>query len=227
MVASVGGWAQTPFAEAQRAQLDHLRTLLEQVNKRVQQLETALEIAEQRNRDQSRLILRLEAQLARQEKRDPGEQRRQRERFFALLADRLGTSSVGEVRPDRLIIPTDAVFLASPGEMGDEGEARLTPVAIALAEAVAELPTDRPWRLRVEGHTDRRPLRNHADFPSNWELSAARAVGVARLLIVHGVPERHLEAVALAATQPLSKTRSAAAYRRNRRVEIRLIFPLP
>ncbi len=227
LLASAGGWAETPFGEAQRAQLDHLRTLLEQVNKRVQQLETALETAERRNRDQSRLIERLEAELARQERRDPREQRRQGERFFALLADRLGSSSVCEVRPDRLIIPTDAVFVTSPGIMGDEGEERLAPVAKALGEVVVELPTDRPWRLRVEGHTDRRPLRNHADFPSNWELSAARAVGVARFLIRHGVPERHLEAVALAATQPLSRVRSAAAYQRNRRVEIRLIFPLP
>lgn len=227
MTASAGGWAQTSFAEAERARLDQLQALLERVNSRVQQLEAALETAERRNRDQSRLILRLESQLAAQEERDPGAQRHQRERFFALLADRLGTSPVCEVRPDRLIIPADAVFLASPGRLGAEGEERLAPIAAALSEVLSDLPTDRPWRLRVEGHTDRRLLRDRADFPSNWELSAARAVGVARFLIRHGIPEHHLEAVALAATQPLSRERNAAAYQRNRRVVIRLIFPFP
>ncbi len=222
-VAWMAAWA----AGDPQDQLDRLQAFVAQVSERVEQLQQELARAERRNAEQSKLIERLERRLAEQEKRDPGEQRRQRQRFFALLADRLKASPVYQVQADRVIVPADLVFIFSRGRLGAEGEERLAPLAEALREAVAELPGDRPWRLRVEGHTDRRPLRNNREFPTNWELSAARATEVVRYLIRKGLPEDHLEAVALAATRPLSRGRSRADYRRNRRIELHLVFPQP
>jgi chemotaxis protein MotB len=92
-----------------------------------------------------------------------------------------------------------------------------------LAEALQQLPADQPWRLRVEGHTDARPLRANRYFPTNWELSAARAVALVRYLEEFGIPAERLSAVALAATRPLDQGDNAAGHRRNRRLELHLV----
>jgi len=229
LFALVGLWWTSPRAAdaavaQEREQLARLRDFVSQVGKRVRELEKALAEAEARNRRQSEEIDRLEKQLAARQGMDPDEQERLRRRFFAALAERLSLSPVYEIRDDRVIVPADLVFVFSRAQLGAEGQSRLQPLARALRELTGELPAALPWRLRVEGHTDRRPLRSNREFPSNWELSAARATEVVRYLVHSGLPERRLEGVALAATRPLDDRRNRAAYRRNRRIELHLVF---
>ncbi len=226
----VGLWWVLPQAadaaavEQEREQLARLRDFVSQVSERVRQLEKALAEAEARNRRQSEEIDRLEKRLAARQAKDPDEHERLRRHFFAALSARLPLSPVYEIREDRVIVPADLVFVFSRAQLGAEGQSRLYPLARALRELTDELPTALPWRLRVEGHTDRRPLRSNREFPTNWELSAARATEVVRYLVHNGLPERRLEGVALAATRPLDDRRSRAAYRRNRRIELHLAF---
>jgi len=75
--------------------------------------------------------------------------------------------------------------------------------------------------LRVDGHTDRRPINTFA-FPSNWELSTARATEVVKFLIDQGVPPERLAAAGFADQQPLDPADTEAAYERNRRIELKL-----
>ena len=82
-------------------------------------------------------------------------------------------------------------------------------------------PTDLPWVLRIDGHTDRRPISTR-QFPSNWELSAARAINVGKFLIDDGVPPERIAVAGFADFQPLDDRRDEIAYRRNRRIEIKL-----
>jgi chemotaxis protein MotB len=221
-------WAPLQATDAavvqEREQLARLRDFVSRVSERVHQLEKALAEAEARNRRQSEEIDRLEKQLAARQAKAPDEQERLRRRFFAALAERLPLSPVYEIRDDRVIVPADLVFVFSRAQLGAEGQSRLQPLARALRELTGELPTTLPWRLRVEGHTDRRPLRSNREFPTNWELSAARATEMVRYLVHSGLPERRLEGVALAATRPLDDRRNRAAYRRNRRIELHLVF---
>ena len=220
LVAVSGGAADNDASQLQRLQ-DYVSEVQEQVG----QLQAALRRAEERNRLQSALIDQLERALKKHQAATPGGRQRTRKAFFARLAERLPLSPVYEVREDRILIAADPVFVFSRAMLGAEGESRLRELATALREALATLPADQPWRLRVEGHTDPRPLKGNRAFPSNWELSAARATAVLRYLIREGVPGERLEAVALAATAPLGKGKSKADYRRDRRIEIHLAFP--
>lgn len=102
-----------------------------------------------------------------------------------------------------------------------EGDASLSPAAGRVIAGIAQVLADRPWAIRVEGHTDATPIAN-SRFASNWELSAARAAVVVRRLVASGVAERRLSAVGMAANVPVSANDSVAGRTRNRRVHLLL-----
>lgn len=74
--------------------------------------------------------------------------------------------------------------------------------------------------MRVDGHTDKRPVTG--TFRSNWELSAARAIAVVQYLISKGVSPQHLVAAGFGEFQPIDTSESDDALRRNRRIELKL-----
>lgn len=207
--------------DGQQAQLQKLGDYLTEVQDQVTRLQAALETAEARNRVQSGLIDRLEASLQSREVCLPAEQEAVRRRFFSDLAARLDPSPVYQLKGDRVVIAADTVFVFSRAEIGAEGESRLKALAEALREAAKGLPEGGAWRLRVEAHSDARPLRANSRFASNWELSAARATEVLHFLARQGFPERHLLALAWAATVPAG---DKPDHRRDRRIELRLGF---
>jgi len=223
-VAAQGAAPCETLIEQSNAQLDAMRRHAESIQDSLQTLSDALLRAEQRNAEQTREIERLEAELRAQRARGPGEQARQRHEFFHALRRQLPVSSLYEVLPDRLIIANDPVFVFGKGELGAEGQDRLTPLVDTLRGLVAQLPEESAWRLRIEGHSDSRPLRSNRRFESNWELSAARAVSLLRFLVARGLPEDRLSAVGLADTQLRDPGQGSAAHRRNRRIEIHLVY---
>ena len=84
-----------------------------------------------------------------------------------------------------------------------------------------QIPSEIAWVLRVDGHTDVRPI-NSPLFKSNWELSSARAISVVQYLISLGVPAQRLVAAGFAEFQPLDTAATEDAYKRNRRIELKL-----
>ena len=90
-----------------------------------------------------------------------------------------------------------------------------------MSGLLSQIPNDLNWMLRVDGHTDRIPIRN-AQFPSNWELSTARALSVTRFLIDQGIPADRLAAAGFGEFQPLDPGQDEASRRRNRRIELKL-----
>ena len=93
---------------------------------------------------------------------------------------------------------------------------------ITIKDIAAEIPPDINWIMRVDGHTDQQPIKAGVAFASNWELSAARAITVVKLLIADGVPAEHLAATGFADNQPLDPADTPDAYAKNRRIELRL-----
>jgi chemotaxis protein MotB len=91
-----------------------------------------------------------------------------------------------------------------------------------LLDLARQFPRDLSWVLRVDGHADRSPIRGGGRFATNWELSAARAIAVAQLLIAEGLPPNRVAAAAFGDTQPLDDRDTPDAYARNRRIELRL-----
>ncbi|HID10828.1 MAG TPA: flagellar motor protein [Candidatus Latescibacteria bacterium] len=104
----------------------------------------------------------------------------------------------------------------------DLGSAELKPQAFPLLTKLAGKLKALPYRVSVEGHTDDLPIHTQR-FPSNWELSAARAASVVRFFIQQGIPKERLQAVGLADTQPRAPNTSPEDRAKNRRVVIQLL----
>jgi chemotaxis protein MotB len=90
-----------------------------------------------------------------------------------------------------------------------------------LGDLEKKIPAEIPWVLRVDGHTDVRPI-NSPQFKSNWDLSAARAISVVQYLISRGVSPQRLVAAGFGEFQPLDTGTTEEAYKRNRRIELKL-----
>ena len=111
----------------------------------------------------------------------------------------------------------------------DSGQATLQPAGDPLLEEVATLlNVDKTHPITVEGNTDNQPIAT-SQFPSNWELSTARATTVVRFLIAHSVSAGRLAAAGYAALHPVDSNASAGGRARNRRVDIVLmrLNPVP
>ena len=94
-------------------------------------------------------------------------------------------------------------------------------LALTLNDIAAKIPPEVSWILRVDGHTDRQPISTEK-FPSNWELSTARAVSVVRFLASQGIAPKRLAATGFSQYHPVDRDETAEAYQRNRRIEIKL-----
>jgi chemotaxis protein MotB len=125
----------------------------------------------------------------------------------------LDDSMVLDRAADRLVIRMKSAILFS------EGQAALTPAAERALAGLAPLLSRAPSRLRVEGHTDDLAI-NSAQFPSNWELSTARAISVTRYLEEHGIGRERLSVAGYGEFHPLAPNDGAERRALNRRVEI-------
>lgn len=122
---------------------------------------------------------------------------------------------------DRFVLQSEVFFDAGSAQLRAEGRGELDKLAGLVAEFERTIPADLAWVLRVDGHTDRRPIAT-APFPSNWELSAARAISVVQYLIARGLSPQRLVAAGFGEFQPLDPADGEDAFRRNRRIELKL-----
>ena len=122
----------------------------------------------------------------------------------------------------RHLDPHSVFFDPGQAELKPEGMPELDKVASAMREIIANIPPDIPWVLRVDGHTDKRPLSGTGKFATNWDLSAARAIAVVRYLQSQGLPPEHLLAAGFGEFQPLDLGDTEDAFKRNRRIELKL-----
>ena len=134
------------------------------------------------------------------------------------MQNRSGIQVVG----DRFVFQSEVLFPVGSAELTQAGVAQMTPLAITIKEIAAEIPADVRWLLRVDGHTDPVPVNRGGYFASNWELSAARAITVVKLLISFGVPADRLAATGFGEFQPFGPGDTLDAYARSRRIELRL-----
>ena len=184
-------------------------------------LEQALEVSEKKDKDsQSRLTdlgQRLNVALAQRVQ----ELSRYRSDFFGRLRSILGNRPDIRIVGDRFVFQSEVFFDTGQALLLPEGRAELDKLAAALIDLDKQIPSEIGWVLRVDGHTDVRPI-NSPVFKSNWELSSARAISVVQYLVSHGVPPQRLVAAGFAEFQPLDTAQTEEAYKRNRRIELKL-----
>ncbi|MDD2866971.1 peptidoglycan -binding protein [Neomegalonema sp.] len=148
---------------------------------------------------------------------------RYRSEFFgrvrAAVEGRPGVQIVG----DRFVFQSEVLFPVGSPELGAAGREEIARVAGILKEVSDALPPEVPWVLRVDGHTDSRPIAAGARYADNWELSQARALSVARFLIAEeGFPADRVAATGFGEFQPLDPANTPEAWARNRRIELKL-----
>lgn len=146
---------------------------------------------------------------------------RYRSEFFGRLKEVLGDRTDVRIVGDRFVFQSEVLFASGSAQIGDAGRSTLARFAATLVDIARQIPTDLPWILRVDGHTDITPLKGGA-FASNWELSTARAVAVVEFLVSQGVPAARLAATGFGEFQPIDPGASTAALARNRRIELKL-----
>jgi len=133
----------------------------------------------------------------------------------------LGDRSDIRIQGDRFIFQSEVLFASGSATLGEGGQQEMDKLADTLSSIMKTIPKDVDWILRVDGHTDVLPIRT-AQFPSNWDLSTARALSVVKYLISRGIPADRLAATGFGQFHPLDPNDNPDAYRRNRRIEMRL-----
>ncbi|MGN6159571.1 MAG: peptidoglycan -binding protein [Devosia sp.] len=141
--------------------------------------------------------------------------------FFGRLRKILEGRTDVQVVGDRFVFQSEVLFPPGDATISDQGKAALDKLADAVKQLQSEIPPDINWVLRIDGHTDKRPI-NTPEFPSNWELSAARAIAVTKYLAANGVSEQHLVAAGFGDSRPIDPADTDAAYAKNRRIEFKL-----
>jgi len=202
------------------AQVEVLNQQIAALRRQLAAIEQTLDAAEKKDKESQTRITELGQRLNLALAERVNELKRYRSDFFGKLREILGDRSDVRVVGDRFVLQTEVFFDTGRADLKPEGLAELDKVAIALVELEKKIPPDLAWVLRVDGHTDVRPITGL--FRSNWDLSAARAIAVVQYLIAKGVSPQHLVAAGFGEFQPIDLGRTEDSYRRNRRIEFKL-----
>ena len=203
------------------AQIEVLNQQISALRRQLAALEEALDASEKRDKESQNRIADLGSRLNVALAQRVQELSRYRSEFFGRLRAILGNRPDIRIVGDRFVFQSEVFFDTGQATLLPEGIAELDTVAGALAELDKKIPPEIAWVLRVDGHTDVRPVSG-ATFKSNWELSSARAISVVQYLISRGVPAQRLVAAGFAEFQPLDAANTEDAYKRNRRIELKL-----
>jgi chemotaxis protein MotB len=213
--------AETQTSTAAKAQVEQLTAAVAALREQLAQIANALEISQAKVKSQEMQIADLGKKLNLALANKVQELARYRSEFFGKLRQIIGKRPDIRIVGDRFVFQSEVLFKTGSADLGDAAKKQLDPIIAALKQIAPQIPKDIRWVLRVDGHTDRTPIKT-PQFPSNWELSTERAISVVRYMIAQGIPRDRLVAAGFADTQPIDPGNTPEAYRRNRRIELRL-----
>jgi len=221
VVAETEAREQARLGEAARAQVAMLGRQIEELRAQLARVVAALDAAEAGGRDKDAQMALLGARLNAALAARVEELQRYRSDFFGRLREVLGDRPEVRIVGDRFVFQGEVLFPPAAAEPTERGREQIRAIGRVLAEIAGRIPPEVNWLLRVDGHADRNPIRG-GRYASNWELSAARAIAVAQLLIADGLPRERVAAAAFGDNQPLDAAETPEAFARNRRIELRL-----
>ena len=209
------------LGDSARAQIALLNQQLDELRAQMAQVSKALDLAEAAGRDKDTQIANLGQRLNAALAAKVEELQRYRSEFFGKLRDVLAGRPGIQIVGDRFVFQSEVLFPAGSAELSPSGQEQIIRLAATIREISRTIPPGVNWLLRVDGHADSRRISRNS-FASNWELSAARAITVVKLLIEQGVPPERLAATGFGDHQPLDNRETAEAWAKNRRIELRL-----
>jgi len=203
------------------AQVELLNQQIAALRRQLAAVEGALQASEAKDKDSQGRIADLGQRLNVALAQRVQELSRYRSDFFGRLRTILGARPDIRVVGDRFVFQSEVFFDSGSAAIRPEGRAELDKLAGALLDLDKQIPSEIAWVLRIDGHTDIRPISS-GTYPSNWELSAARAIAVVQYLMSKGVSPQRLVAAGFGEFQPLDNDKTDDAFRRNRRIELKL-----
>jgi len=204
------------------AQMELLNRQLEELRQQLSALSSALEIAEKDIANKQTTIDDLGTRLNTALANKAQLLQKYRSEFFGRLRDALSKYPDIRIEGDRFVFPSELLFESGSDKLGNEGKQQIKQLAMTLNEIAQIIPDDIDWILRIDGHTDKRPIINSEYFRSNWELSSARAISMVREMINNGIPANRMAATGFAEHHPADTGETPEAYARNRRIELKL-----
>lgn len=213
--------AQTELSAKSAAQVELLNRQVAALRLQLEEIAASLDLARAQGKAKDVRIEELGKELNLALAQRVNELQRYRSDFFGKLREVLGGRSDIQIVGDRFVVPSELLFASGTDELTPVARQQLDSLATTLSEVASEIPSDVDWVLRIDGHTDRRPIAT-GRFPSNWELSSARAIAIVKYLVTRGVPANRLSANGFGEFRPLDPGDNEAAYAINRRIEIQL-----
>jgi len=207
-------------AEAQQ-QVELLNRQILALREQLAAIQQALEASEAANKNKEVQIADLGKRLNIALASKVEELARYRSEFLGRLREILGNRPEIRIVGDRFVFQSEVLFPSGSADLNPQGQETLKRLAQTLAGITPKIPATINWILEVDGYTDKRPIATPR-FRSNWELSSARATAVVKFLIASGIPPEHLSAAGFGEYQPIDAAENAAAYAKNRRIELKL-----
>ena len=212
---------QTELSAKSAAQVELLNRQVAALRAQLDQLAASLDLAKAQSKAKDLRIDELGKELNLALANKVNELQRYRSDFFGRLREVLGNRADIQIVGDRFVVPSELLFASGTDELTPGAQAQLDQLAQTLLEVTSEIPKEIDWVLRIDGHTDKRPI-NTTRFPSTWELSTARAIAIVKHLVVSGIQANRLAANGFGEFRPLDPADTPAAYTINRRIEIQL-----
>lgn len=203
------------------SKVDLLNQQLLALRRQIAALSDALDASEKKSTESDKTIKDLGARLNTALAQQVQELKRYRSDFFGRLRELLKDRKDIRVVGDRFLFESEVLFPSGSATLTPEGMGAMDQIAEAIVELQKEIPSDIDWALQINGHTDARPISS-SQFPSNWELSTARAASVVKYLVSRGVPPDRLVAAGYGEFQPIDTGATEEAFQRNRRIELKL-----
>ena len=209
------------ISKTARAEVALLNKQLSALRQQISQIAKTLEVSESIAKKQKTRIANLGKRLNAALANKVQELSYYRSEFFGKLRKVLGKQPGIRIVGDRFVFQSEVLFSTGSAELGTEGKIQIKQLAGTLREIIKKIPKKLKWVLRVDGHTDSIPIKT-VQFPSNWELSTARAISVVKYLIANGILPANLAATGFGEFQPIDPRNDEIANRRNRRIELKL-----
>ena len=212
--------AEQKQSEQARLEIDRLTAAMQSLRSELTRLRTLLSEKQEQSKKDKIAIANLGKELNAALANKVQELQRFRSEFFGRLRTILEGRSDVKVVGDRFVFQSEVLFAPGQASINPEGQAQLGQIADAIMQIIADIPSDIPWILQVEGHTDDIPVSGV--YTDNWDLSTERALSVVRFMVDRGVPSERLAATGYGEFQPITSGKTDADRQKNRRIELKL-----
>lgn len=203
------------------SQVEILNQQILALRRQLAAIEASLDISEKKDKESQAKIADLGQRLNLAMAQKVQELTKYRSDFFGRLREILGNRPDIRIVGDRFVLQSELLFESGKADLRPEARVEIDKIAAAILELSQKIPPDIAWVLRVDGHTDIRPITGPI-FKSNWDLSAARAIAVVKYLAGKSIAPEHLVAAGFGEYQPIDTAKTDDAYQRNRRIEFKL-----